>query len=157
MTRFTISILINKPTEFVTEALNNPDNHTHWTKDLVKFEVIKGKANKVGAVARLHYVQKGREYIMEDELIYCEPGKRYISSVSGDAINATVETTLKPLENKTEMTINWSGKGRIFILKLLLPILRKKIEKQGQKELETFKNLVETRGSNFNDLPDNNH
>lgn len=47
------------------------------------------------------------------------------------------------------MTIKWSGKGNIFILKILLPLLRGKMIKQSQKELELFKKLVETKGADF--------
>ena len=149
MTRFKISIIINREVDVIAEALNNPQNPPYWETDLEKFEVIKGEANLVGSVAHLHYLQNGKPYIMEDKLIYCEPGKKYISEVTGDALTAKVETTLRSLENKTEMTLEWSGKGKILFLKLLLPLLRGKLIKQSKKELETFKHLVETRGSDF--------
>lgn len=58
-----------------------------------------------------------------------------MSQVSGDALTAQVETTLHSLGNKTEMTIRWSGNGKIFFLKLLLPFLRGKITKQAKREL----------------------
>lgn len=149
MTQFKISIIINRQVDIITKALNNPQNFPYWQTDLEKFEVIKGEANQAGSVAHLHYLQKGKPYIMEDKLIYCEPGKTYISEVTGDALTAKVETTLRSLENKTEMTVKWSGKGKILFLKLLLPLLRGKLIKQSRKELETFKHLVETRGSDF--------
>jgi len=149
MTQFEISIIINRQADIITKALNDPQNFPYWQTDLEKFEVIKEEANQVGSVAHLHYRQKGKPYIMEDKLIYCEPGKKYISEVTGDALTAKVETTLRSLENKTEMTVQWSGKGKILFLKLLLPLLRGKLIKQSKKELETFKHLVETRGSDF--------
>jgi len=149
MTEFQISTIINKPVDIICKALNNPDNHTYWTTDLERFEVIKGGPDMVGSVARLHYSQKGKTYIMEDKLIYCEPGKKYISEVSGDAINATVETNLKAIGDKTEMSLKWSGRGKVFFLKLLLPIFRGRMIKQAKFELGTFKKLVEERGSIF--------
>jgi hypothetical protein len=155
MTEFEISTTINKPADIVTEALNNPENFPYWQTDLEKFEVVKGGPNQVGSIGRLHYSQKGRPYIMEDRLIYCEPGKKYISEVTGDALTAKVETTLESSEDKTEMSLKWAGKGKILPLKLLLPLLRGKIAKQAKKELETFKHLVETRGSDFSKSPEN--
>ena len=86
---------------------------------------------------------------MDDKLIYCETGKKYVSRVSGDVIIADVETTFHSSGNVTEMNISWSGKGKIFFLKLLLPLLRGKLIKQSKSELETFKKLVEIRGSIF--------
>ncbi|UCH89486.1 MAG: hypothetical protein JSV49_02220 [Thermoplasmata archaeon] len=150
MTDFEISTVINQPVDIVVAALMNPDNFVHWTTDLEKFEVVKRKPGEVGSIAKLYYVQKGKMYIMEDKLIYCEPGKKYISEVTGDALSARVETTLNSIGGKTEMRLQWSGKGKIFLLKLLLPMLKGKMIKQAKKELETFKHLVESRGSDFN-------
>ena len=149
MVEFEINTVINKSVKIVVEALMNPDNFVHWQTDLVKFEVIERKPGEVGSIAHLHYSQKGRSYIMEDKMIYCEPGKKYVSEVSGDAIYAKVETTLQPMGEKTKINLQWSGKGKIFLLKLLLPLIKGKMIRQSKKELETFKHLVETRGSDF--------
>ena len=69
---------------------------------------------------------------MEDKLLYCEPGEKYISQVTGDVITAQVETTLHSLGNETEMKVIWTGKGKILFLKLLLPLLRGKMIKQSK-------------------------
>ena len=149
MMEFEVNTVINKPINIVVDALMNPDNFVHWQTDLEKFEVIERTPGEVGSIAHLHYSQKGRSYIMEDKMIYCEPGKKYVSEVSGDAIYAKVETTLQPMGEKTKINLQWSGKGKIFLLKLLLPLIKGKMIRQSKKELETFKHLVETRGSDF--------
>ena len=119
----------------------NSNNFPYWTTDLKRFEVIKRKPSKVGSIGQLHYFRKGRSYIMKDELIDCKSGERYLSQVSGDALTAEVKTTLHTSGNKTEMHIKWSGKGKIFLLKILLPLLRGKMLKQSKAELvEAFKN-----------------
>jgi hypothetical protein len=155
MTSFEISTVINKPIDIVTQALNNADNFPYWQTDLDRFEVVKGGPDQEGSIGRLHYSQKGRSYVMEDRLIHCEPGKKYVSEVEGDAIFARVETALQSLGSKTKMKLRWSGKGKILFLKLFLPFLRGKMAKQAKKELEMFKLLVEERGANFSRLPEN--
>ena len=157
MMEFEVSTLIDKPVKIVVEALMNPDNFVHWQTDLVKFEVIERKPGEVGSIAHLHYSQKGRSYIMEDIMIYCEPGKKYVSQVTGDTITAKVETTLQSMEGKTKINLRWSGKGKIFLLKLLLPLMKGKMIKQSKKELDTFKHLIETRGSNFSEKISNSN
>jgi hypothetical protein len=154
MVEFQISTIINRPIDIIAKALDNPENHVYWTTNLERFEVIKGGANKVGSVAHLHYLENGRRYVMEDKLIYCDPGKKYISEVAGNALTARVETTLNSSGNNTEMIIKWSGKGKIFFLKLLLPFLRGKIIKQAKIDLEKFKKLVEERGTDFSKKPE---
>jgi len=62
---------------------------------------------------------------------------------------ARVETILLSSGNNTEISIKWSGQGKTFMLKLMLPVLRRKLVKQSKSELEVFKQLVETRGPDF--------
>ncbi len=149
MTEFEIHTTINAALQTVVDALQNPDNAVYWTTDLERFETIVKTPDLVGSVAKLHYKQNGKSYVMEDRMLYCEPGKKYVSQVTGDALTAIVETTLTFKDNATGMSIHWSGKGKIVFYKLLLPFLKKKMIEQSQKELETFKRLVETMGSNF--------
>ncbi len=149
--KFEMEILINAPSDVVDEALWTPGNAVYWTTGLEKFEVVKGKPREVGTVGRLHYVQGGKEHIMEDVLEYSEPGRRYRSRVSGPAISATVETILEPVDGKTRVRITWDGKGKVLLLKLLLPLLKKKMIRQAEAEFRTFKDLVECYGVDFSE------
>ena len=151
MITFTVSTIIKQPAETVVNAMMNPNNFPYWQKDLVKFEVINKKPGEVGSIGQLYYSHKGRSYTMEDKLIVCDPGKRYISVVTGEAITAQVDTKLEPVGNNTEMKVTWKGSGEKLLLKLLLPFMRSKMIKQSRSELETFKLLVETRGADFKD------
>jgi len=149
MVVFKINTIINAPVDVVVKALGNPENHTYWTTDLERFESVKGGPEEVGSVALLHYVQKGRQYTMEDKLIYCDPGEKYISQVTGDTILAEVETILSPLDNNTEVNLKWSGRGKTCLLKVLLPLFRRKVKELAKRDLEKFRVLVEERGSSF--------
>ncbi|MFC1951084.1 SRPBCC family protein [Chloroflexota bacterium] len=149
MPKFEITTHINQAPEVVHQAFIDPDNALQWTKDLVKFEVVSGNGEEAGAVAHLHYNQKGKSYIMEDVLEYCEPGRKYISCVSGGGLSARVETTIDPADSGTDITMIWAGTGQNLIIKVILWIMRRKIKRGAQEELDTFKNLTETHGSRF--------
>jgi hypothetical protein len=47
----------------------------------------------------------------------------------------------------------WSGKGKLLLLKLLFPFMRKKLITQAKAELERFKELVEIYGVDFSRSP----
>jgi uncharacterized membrane protein len=149
MTSFATKVVIAAPVETVEEAMWRAENAPHWTKHLERMEVVKRTPEMVGSVSRLHYLENGRRYVMEDRMVEAEPGRRYVSIVSGDPIEARVETQLRPVPEGTEMTIRWSGRGKVQPLKLLMPLLRGRMRRQAQEELETFKTLVETKGSDF--------
>ena len=149
MPSFEVSITVHQPVDVVVEAMMNPLNTPLWTKHLEWFEVVKGKAGRVGAIGRLHYRENGREYVLEDRLIEVQPGAKYVSRVSGDMLEATVETTLRPVDGSTVMSIRWSGRGTRFPANVMLPFMRRRMKQQSQAELETFRRLLETRGSDF--------
>jgi hypothetical protein len=149
MTRITISVHINQPPDVVTGALMEPENFVQWTSNLERFEVVKGEAGEAGALARLHYVEQGRSYVMEDFLEYVEPGRKYVSRVTGNGMRIRVETLIDPLDDGTQMTLTWSGTSDNWLAKLLLPFLRGQIKRYALVDLETFKSLVETHGVRF--------
>jgi hypothetical protein len=147
--RFSTSIYIDRTPDEVNQAYTHPENMTNWTRHLEKFEVVRGSIATPGALARLHFRKKGRPYIMEDELLETEPGKRYKSRVSGQGITALVETLIEPAEEGTQIILKWDGSGSNFAVDLILYLMRGKIRREATAELAEFKRLVETRGVIF--------
>ena len=136
-------IRIARPPEVVTRVLLDPTQAVLWTTDLERFEVVAGSPGEVGSVARLHYRQNGRPYVMEDTLLEAESNRRYLSQVSGAALIATVETTLTACDDGTRVAIRWIGQGRALPFRLLLPFIRAMIVRQTKTDLRKLKTLVE--------------
>ncbi|MDB4582316.1 SRPBCC family protein [Draconibacterium sp.] len=149
MPKFRIQVIINKPVELVYQGYINPDNMLHWTKDLEKFEVIKGKPMEIGSIALLHFNKNGRTHIMEDKLEFIEAEKKIVSCVAGGGLKARVQTNFVRLAKNTVLTLIWNGKGNNLIVRFVLIILRGKIRKQALSELNEFKLLVEKFGTVF--------
>jgi uncharacterized protein YndB with AHSA1/START domain len=138
------SITIDRPPHEVARVLLDAEKAVIWTSDLQRFEVISQPQGHVGSRARLHYVQGGKPYVMEDELLEVDPHRRYLSRVTGDAIEAEVETLLTPTNGGTHVAVRWSGVGKPLMLRLLLPFMRKSIARQAQIDLTKLKRLVES-------------
>ncbi|MFX1316335.1 MAG: SRPBCC family protein [Promethearchaeota archaeon] len=149
MAKFNITTTINQPQDVVWNAFIDPQNMTHWTRYLEKVEVIKGKLGEIGAISHLHYLEKGRSYILEDKMLAYEEGKRIVSQVSGEGMIIEVETNLESLQNGTKMSMTWNGTSKSLITRIILRLMQSKITKQAQSELDTFKTLVETYGVKF--------
>jgi uncharacterized protein YndB with AHSA1/START domain len=139
------TVYIDRPPEEVAKAMQDPDKIILWTSDLERFEVITENPGLVGSKARLHYLQGGKRYVMEDHLLEVEPNRRYLSRVCGDAIEAEVETILLPSGGGTQVSVRWAGSGRPFVLRLLLPLMRRTIAKQALADLTRLKELVESQ------------
>jgi len=149
MARFRVNVKIKQPIDMVVQAYIKPENIPFWMNNIEKFEVIKGEAGEADSVAHVHYNEHGKKYIMEDKLEYCEQGKKYVSTISSEALFVRTETTFFSLKASTKMNLVWSGKGKYFILKILLPFIRKRISKLAKNELVKFKYLVEHYGADF--------
>jgi len=74
---------IARPPEIVAEAFLDPANVVYWNKYLDRFEVVSGKPGEVGSIAHLHYIRKGRPYVLKDVLEEIIPNKYFRSSATG--------------------------------------------------------------------------
>ncbi|MFX1567540.1 MAG: SRPBCC family protein [Promethearchaeota archaeon] len=149
MAKFKISTIINQPPDIVWKAFIDPQNMLHWTRYLEKVESIKGEFGEIGATAHLHYLEKGRPYILEDKLLAYEEGKRILSQVSGQGMDIELETIFEQVPNGTKISMTWNGSSKSAFTRFILKVMRGKISKQAQVELDTFKNLTETYGIKF--------
>ena len=139
-----ISIKIDRPPEDIAAVLLDAEKAVLWTSNLEKFEVLASPPGLVGSKARLHYKEGNKRYVMEDELLEVEPNRRFLSRVIGDAIEAEVETILRPINGSTQVNVRWSGSGKPLFLRLLLPFMRRSIAHQAHKDLMKLKALVES-------------
>jgi uncharacterized membrane protein len=149
MADFKISVIINQTLDIVWKAFIDPENMLHYTKYLEKVETIQGKFGEIGAIAHLHYLEKGRTYILEDKLVDYEEGKKIGSRVSGQGMIIDVENHFESLPDGTKMTMGWSGTSKSFLTRIILKLMQKKIAKHAREELLTFKKLTEEYGSKF--------
>ena len=147
--KFHISVIIERSIEIVWNAFIKPENMLHWTKYLEKVEVVKGKLGEIGALSRLHYLEKGKSYILEDKLVSYEEGKKIGSQVSGQRMLINVNTFFESLNDGTKISMSWDGTSDSFIMKLIFKLMRRKMIQQAQSELDHFKSLVEKYGETF--------
>jgi hypothetical protein len=136
-------IAIGCPPGQIARILLDPEKAPLWNTGLERFEVVSLAPGLVGSRARLHFMQGGRRYVMEDELLEVEPDRRFLSRVCGDALKAEVETLLVPTESGTQVTVRWAGSGRPLIFRLLLPLMHRGIARQARVDLEKLKLLAE--------------
>jgi len=112
-------------------------------------EVVEGTFGEVGAKAHLHYLEKGRSYILEDKLLSYEEGRKILSQVSGQGMIIEVETIFNSYQDDTSISINWNGTSKSIIARFILKLMKRKIAKQAEAELDLFKSLVEAYGVKF--------
>ena len=149
MPDFKISINIKQPSDIVWKAFIDPENMLHYTKYLERVEVIQGKFGEIGAIAHLHYLEKGHSYVLEDKLVDYEEGKKIGSQVSGQGMIIDVENHFESVLEGSKITMRWNGTSKSFLTRIILKLMQKKIVKHAREELLAFKRLTEEYGSKF--------
>jgi hypothetical protein len=142
--RFEVSIRVHASADEVAAVLNDPEAAPRWESDLQRMEVVRGGANEVGSLARLHYVENGRAYTMDDELLECDANRRWRSRVSGNGMSILTETTLVERGGETEVRLVWDGGPDAWLGRVVLPLLKPAIRRRARRDLEALKRLIET-------------
>jgi hypothetical protein len=138
------SVGIDRRPEHIARILLDPEKAPLWNTGLERFEVLSEAPGLAGSRARLHFVQGRRRYLMDDVLLEVEPDSRFLSRVTGDAIEALVETRLEPSDSGTRVTVRWTGSGRSLAFRLALPLMRRSMARQIQVDLQKLKRLAES-------------
>ncbi|MCA9656794.1 MAG: SRPBCC family protein [Myxococcales bacterium] len=145
--RVEATVLIPAPREVVVDVLNAAEDAPRWQRGLERMEVVEGEAGVPGARARLHYRERGRAYVMEDELLECEPGRRWLSRVSGNGMTIRVETQLRDVDGGTELALVWDGAPDARVARALFWLLRPSVRRGMRADLERLAALAASRAS----------
>jgi uncharacterized protein YndB with AHSA1/START domain len=145
--KLTCEIRIPVPPDDVAAVLLSSDEAPKWQKGLRAMEVVQGGPNQVGSLARLYYSESGREYVLQDELAECTPGRRWKSRVSGSGMTALVETELVELEEGTLVKLTWDGRPNAWWARIFFPLLRRRLERHITSDLAALDQLVRSRVS----------
>src|SRR5829696_8495182 len=92
-------VIINKPVKEVWDFFKNPDNLTRWLTGFQKFEHVSGVPGTVGARAKHHFLERGKQLILDGELTEVVPEKRIIGVLDSSMMFNKVTNCFNDLGN----------------------------------------------------------
>jgi hypothetical protein len=137
------SIHISALPDAVASVLVDPERAPEWQRHLVRMEVVHGGANQVGSVATLHYEERGRAYVMRDELIECEPNRMWRSRITGNGMTATVQTRLVGDGQGTKVQLCWEGRPDRLWARVFFPLSTRLVRRGVAADLQALKTCIE--------------
>ncbi|TGL84872.1 SRPBCC family protein [Leptospira congkakensis] len=142
--KFTVSIDINKPLDFVIQTFDDPENLKRWMKGLVSFEPISGTPGQPGAKSKLTFNHNGRKMEMEETITVKNLPKEFSGTYEISGIWNLVQNQFEALSpNLTRYTsvqeFRMKAPMKWFSL-LLQPMFRK----QSLQHLQSFKQFTES-------------
>jgi uncharacterized protein YndB with AHSA1/START domain len=143
--RFKIELAINKSRSEVWKAFDNPENMKKWQKTLVSFEPVSGIPGQPGAVAKWLYKSKDREYSLTEKVLSRDEPNRFESVFENEFASNTVNNVF--VEQGKDQTL-WKAetkyKFKTLVMKILGPLLKKNYVTRSQRDMERFKDMVES-------------
>jgi hypothetical protein len=143
--RFNIELLINKPRAAVWKAFDNPETMKKWQKTLISFEPVSGIPGQPGTVSKLTYKEDEREFALTETVTHREELNRFESIFENNFASNTVNNVF--VEQGTDQTlwkVETKYKFKTLIMKILGPLLKKNYVARSQRDMERFKEMVES-------------
>lgn len=143
--RFKIELTINKSRSDVWKAFDNPENMKKWQTTLVSFEPVSGIPGQLGAVSMLTYKENEREFALTEKVTHREEPNRFESIFENKFASNTVNNVF--VEQGKDQTL-WKAetkyKFKTLMMKILGPLLKKNYVARSQRDMERFKEMVES-------------
>ena len=144
--KFKLELPIHKSRAEVWKAFDNPENMKVWQPSLIRFEPVSGTPGQPGAVSKLTYRENEREFMLMETItqrrepdlfhgVYENPFAE--NSIQNEFIEQGDEVTLWVMETKY--------KFKTLIMKILGPLLKKNYVARTQRDMQRFKEMVESQ------------
>lgn len=144
--KFRLELPINKSRVEVWKAFDNPQNMSKWQRSLISFETISGKQGQPGAVSKLTFEERGREFELIEKVTHREEPNRLDGVYENNfADNIVRNTFIEKGKDQTLWVMETEFKFKTLVMRILGPIMKKNFVARTQKDMERFKEMVESQ------------
>ena len=142
--KYTLELIIDKPRREVWQAFMDPEMMKAWQTSLTSIELLNGTAGQPGAVSKLMFEEKGREFsLIERILSFQEPESIHQSYENQFSTNTVKNSFLEQGQNQTLWITETEYKFKTLLMKVIGPVYKKNLVARTQRDMERFKELVE--------------
>ena len=142
--KFKLEVPINKPRAEVWKAFDNPENMKVWQPSLARFETISGKQGQPGAVSRLTYSEKSREFSLIEKVTGRDEPNRLDGVYENEfADNSISNRFVEQGTDKTLWVMETEYKFKTLVMKIMGPLMKKNLVARTAADMQRFKEMVE--------------
>jgi hypothetical protein len=144
--KFTLELPIHKPRAEVWKAFDNPQNMNKWQQSLVSFETISGTQGQPGAVSKLMFEENGRQFELIEKVTHRDEPSRLDGVYENNfADNVVRNTFIEKGDDQTLWVVETEFRFKTFLMRILGPVMKKNFVARTQKDMERFKEMVESQ------------
>jgi uncharacterized protein YndB with AHSA1/START domain len=143
-----MKIIINRPVKDVWEFFQNQDNLILWLSGFQKAEHISGEPGTVGAKAKHYFLERGKELVLDEEILEVVPEKKFVGTLGSSMMLNTVTNYFNDLGNgQTEYSISSDTQFKGFLWKQIGPLMKGEFKKRQEKDMQTLKQVLENKNT----------
>jgi hypothetical protein len=142
--KFTLELPLKRSRTEVWKAFDHPESRKKRQPSLMSFETISGTQGQAGAVSKLTYKEREREFSLMERVTHREEPHRLDSVYENDFADNTVRNTfIEQDKENTLWRVETEFKFKTLFMRILGPIMKKNYVIRTQREMERFRELVE--------------
>jgi len=140
------TVIINRPIKEVWAFFKNPDTLKLWLGGFQRFEQVSGTPGTVGAKAKHYFLEKGKDLVMDEEIIEVIPEKKFVGTLSSPMMVNTVTNYFNDLgNNQTEYSLSSDTLFKGFFWKQIGPLMKSEFKKRQENDLQRLKQVLESQ------------
>ena len=142
--KFTLQLPINRSCAEVWRAFDNPENRKEWQPSLISFESMSGTRGQPGAVSKLTYKEREREFSLMERVTHREEGHRLDGIYDNNFADNTVRNTfIEQGPGQTLWRVETEFKFKTLLMRILGTVMKKNFVLRTQREMDRFKAFAE--------------
>ena len=140
------TVIINRPIKEVWEFFKDPNNLKLWLGGFQRYEQVSGTPGTVGAKAKHYFIERGKELVLDEEIIEVIPEKKFLGILGSPMMVNTVTNYFNDFGNdQTEYSLSSDTQFKGFFWKQVGPLMKGEFKKRQENDLQRLKQVLESR------------
>ena len=140
------TVIINRPIKDVWEFFKDPNNLKLWLGGFQRYEQVSGTPGTVGAKAKHYFIERGKELVLDEEIIEVIPEKKFLGTLGSPMMVNIVTNYFNDLgNNQTEYSLSSDTQFKGFFWKQVGPLVKGEFKKRQENDLRKLKQVLENQ------------
>jgi uncharacterized protein YndB with AHSA1/START domain len=140
------TVIINRPIKKIWEFFKDPNNLKLWLGGFQRYEQVSGTPGTVGAKAKHYFIERGKELVLDEEIIEVIPEKKFLGILGSPMMVNTVTNYFNDFGNdQTEYSLSSDTQFKGFFWKQVGPLMKGEFKKRQENDLQKLKRVLESQ------------
>ena len=140
------TVIIDRPIKEVWEFFKDPNNLKLWLGGFQRYEQVSGTPGTVGAKAKHYFIERGKELVLDEEIIEVIPEKKFLGTLGSPMMVNIVTNYFNDLgNNQTEYSLSSDTQFKGFFWKQVGSLMKGEFKKRQENDLRKLKQVLENQ------------